>query len=193
MKYRPPLGLSQPLDRTRAAEIDVAYNCRQRRPSLSSSRDGPRAFRPPRRRDVAAFVRKAPMSRARRCPESQLLFQESPTKAESGRRSCQPERGDGQGRVPVVAVPRSAVLRKLAGGVRLPLAAAATASASWSSWSKSSTSASRALALDPVIAKPPRAPARWPPGETQWFLLPPLLALACSFAICQRVLFSCTP
>ena len=40
MKYRPPLGSSQPSDRSRAAEIG-ADNCRQRTASSSSSRDGP--------------------------------------------------------------------------------------------------------------------------------------------------------
>ena len=118
MKYRPPLSLSQPLDRTCEDEIDVAYNGRQRRSSSSSSRDWPCAFRPSRRRAVAAFVRQAPTIRARgaaqkvNCSKNSGRREVGVRAALAPRRRCQPERSDGQGRVPVaVAVPRSAVLR----------------------------------------------------------------------------------
>jgi len=53
MKYRPPWGPLRPLDRNRAAEINVVYSSRQAAPSLRLPlATGPRAFYPPRLDDT---------------------------------------------------------------------------------------------------------------------------------------------
>ena len=93
MKYRPPLGISQPSDQSRAAEID-ANNCRQRTCSSSSLRDGPRGILSP----VTTLCCSVPAQSSydlERSAAQKHLPPGSPKKEESVSGSWQPEESDG--------------------------------------------------------------------------------------------------
>ena len=95
MKYRPPLGISQPSDQSRAAEID-ANNCRQRTCSSSSLRDGPRGILSP----VTTLCCSVPAQSSHdleRSAAQKHLPPGSPKKEESVSGSWQPEESDGHG------------------------------------------------------------------------------------------------
>jgi hypothetical protein len=123
MKYRPTLGISQPSDQNRAAEID-ADNCRQRTSSSSSSRDRPRGVLSPTTTRCCSVPAQSSHELERGGAQKKLP-PGSPTQKESVSGSWQPEESDGHGDLRlIVGLPARARQSGPAGGASSDRAAA---------------------------------------------------------------------